>query len=316
MQPVQSVHPLRVAKRKPRAFIAVLKKHIWLYILLLPTLIYFIMFHVVPYYGLSIAFKDFSPFLGISDSPWVGMKHFDQLFQNPDFASLLANTLLISMYKLIFGFPAPIVFALMLNEVRIVFFKRAVQTITYFPHFLSWVVFGGIVVTFLTPSGVINALIKTFGMEPINFLIDTHYFRTIIVLTSILKEFGWGAIIYLAALAGVNPDLYDSATVDGANRFHQLLHVTLPGIMSTITLMFIINLSHILDAGFEQIYVMINPTVYEVGDIINTYVYRMGLERGQFSLATAVGLFKGVIGFILILSTNTLLRKMGQRSIW
>ncbi|MGG1516547.1 ABC transporter permease subunit [Paenibacillus oryzisoli] len=316
MPTIQNVHPLSHAKSKPADFLLKIRRHAWLYVLLLPTLIYFVMFHFIPYYGLSIAFKDFMPVQGISGSPWVGLKHFNDLFHSSDFSRLLVNTLLISLYKMVFGFPAPILFALMLNEVRMIVFKRTVQTITYFPHFLSWVVFGGIVTTFLTPSGVINALLVGVGWQPIDFLTSPHYFRGIIVLTSIMKEFGWGAIIYLAALAGVNPELYDSAIVDGAGRYQQLIHVTLPGIMPTITLMFIINLGHLLDAGFEQIYVMINPSVYEVGDIIDTYVYRIGLERGQFSLATAVGLFKGVIGFILILGTNTLLRKLGQRSIW
>ncbi|SDE45807.1 putative aldouronate transport system permease protein [Paenibacillus sp. UNCCL117] len=292
------------------------KRHGLLYVLLFPSILYFFVFNIVPYYGLSIAFKDFSPFIGIADSKWVGLKHFERIFVNPDFYRLLSNTVLIHMYKLIFGFPVPIIFALLLNEVRHTLFKRSVQTITYFPHFLSWVVYGGIVVTFLTPSGVVNGVLKAFDMAPINFLIDKDFFRPMLVVTAILKDFGWSAIIYLAALAGVNQELYQAAKVDGANRLQQMWSVTLPGILPTISLMLIMNLSHILDAGFEQIFVLMNPTVYEVGDIIDTYVYRMGLERGQFSLATAVGLFKGVIGFVLIVSANALLRKLDQRSIW
>lgn len=316
MNPSVAAQSSPSASRRKNAFLTAIRKHVWLYALLLPSLVYFALFHFLPYYGLSIAFKDFSPFRGIAGSPWVGLKHFRQLFENPDFARLMTNTILISLYKLVFGFPVPIIFALLLNEVKAALFKRTVQTITYFPHFLSWVVYGGIVVTFLTPSGVINAGLKTLNLEAVNFLIDEAYFRPIVVLTSIMKDFGWGAIIYLAALAGVNPELYQSATVDGANRFQQLLHVTIPGIMPTVTLMFIINLSHVLDAGFEQIYVLINPSVYQVGDIIDTYVYRMGLEKGQFSLATAVGLFKGIIGFVLIITANALLRRADQRSIW
>ncbi|MDF2925956.1 MAG: hypothetical protein K0R57_4870 [Paenibacillaceae bacterium] len=293
-----------------------IKRCKWLYVLLFPTIIYFVMFSIVPYYGLSIAFKDFSPFRGIADSPWVGMKHFSRLFSNEDFYRLLKNTVLIHLYKLFFGFPIPIIFALLLNEVRKIWFKRAVQTVTYFPHFLSWVVYGGIVATFLTPTGVINGVLKAMELDPVNFLTDSRFFRPILVVTGIMKDFGWGAIIYLAALAGVNPELYDSAKVDGATRFKQLIYVTLPGIMPTISLMLIINISNILDAGFEQVFVLMNPTVYSVGDIIDTYVYRMGLERGQFSLATAVGLFKGIIGFILVMSANGLLRRLDQRSIW
>ncbi len=293
-----------------------IRKYRWYYILMLPGLLYFILFQIVPYSGLMIVFKDYSPVLGILKSDWVGLKHFNDLFSGSDFSRLLANTLLISAYKLIFSFPVPIVFALLLNEVRNAIFKRTVQTITYFPHFLSWVVFGGIMVSFLTPSGVINGVLQWFGLEPINFLAAPPYFRTILVATDALKTFGWGAIIYLAALTGIDTSLYDAAKVDGAGRWKQMMHITLPGLSPTIVLMFIIQLGHVLEAGFEQVYVMSNPSVYSVADIIDTYVYRMGLGKGNFSLATAVGMFQGIVGFILILSANTLIRKLGQRSLW
>lgn len=293
-----------------------IKRHHMLYLFIAPAFIYFIAMHVIPYYGLIIAFKDFSPVRGVFGSAWSGLDNYERLFNSPDFYRLFRNTVLISLYKLLFGFPAPIVFALILNEIRKQWFKRSVQTITYFPHFLSWVVFGGIVTSFLTPSGVINSVLQSFELKPVDFLVDPRYFRSIVVVTDIMKEYGWSAIIYLAALTGINPELYESARIDGANRFRQLLHVTLPGIMSTISLMFIIHLAFILDAGFNQIYVLINPAVYEVGDIIDTYVYRVGLERGDFSKAAAVGLVNSLIGFLFVLSANFTLRKLGQRSIW
>ena len=299
-----------------QSIFAVMFKNRWYYVLLLPGLLYFTLFQLMPYAGLAIVFKDYSPVLGIRGSPWVGFKHFEDLIGGSDFSRLLVNTLLISLYKLLFAFPVPIIFALLLNEVRKAMFKRFVQTITYFPHFLSWVVFGGLMVTFLTPSGVINDVLVLLGYEPINFLASTTYFRTILVVTEALKTFGWGAIIYLAALTGIDTSLYDAAMVDGASRWKQMSNITLPGIMPTIALMFIIQLGHVLDAGFEQVYVMSNPSVFSVADIIDTYVYRMGLGKGNFSMATAVGMFKGVVGFVLIITANSLIRRLGQRGLW
>ncbi len=284
--------------------------------MLVPAAAYYLIFQIMPYYGLVIAFKDFNPVQGISGSPWVGLKHVRGLIDNPDFGRLMRNTVLISLFKLIVGFPVPVVFALLLNEVRRSWFKRSVQTITSFPYFLSWVVYGGIVSSFLTPTGVINSVIQTFDGSVVNFLANSGMFRPIVIITDAMKNFGWGSIIYLAAIAGINPDLYDVARVDGAGRWKQLLHVTLPGLMSTLLLMFIISLSHILDAGFEQVYVLLNPAVYSVGDIIDTYVYRVGLEKGQFSVATLVGLCKGAIGFVLIIGANALLRRTSDKSIW
>jgi len=297
-----------------------LRSRIWksryTYMLILPTIIYFAVFTYAPFYGISIAFKDFKIMSGIWDSPWVGFKHFGAIFSSEKFPVLLKNTLIISLYRLLFGFPVPILFALLLNEVRSVWFKRSIQTITYFPHFLSWIVFAGIIYNFIGPTGIINLLLANAGLEKINFTTHEEWFRPIIVATAILKEFGWGAIIYLAALAGIDGQLYEAAKIDGAGKLRQIWHITLPGIRPIIALLFCLQLAGILDAGFDQIFMFLNPAVYDVGDIIDTYVYRLGLLQSQFEMATAVGLFKGVIGMILIITANAFIRKMGEKSLW
>ncbi|TBL76352.1 ABC transporter permease [Paenibacillus thalictri] len=304
-----------VSRRRTSVF-GIIWKYRALYLLLLPALLYFIIFAYIPYFGLTIAFKDFSPGKGIWGSSWVGLKYFKELFTSDTFFQVLRNTLLISLYKLIFGFPMPILFALLLNEVRHAAFKKIIQTVTYFPHFLSWVVFGGIMLSFLTPAGVVPKLLQLLHVDGANLLTDNRFFRSILVVTHILKSFGWGAIIYLAALAGIDPALYEAARMDGAGRWKQILYVTLPGIRSVIVLMFILELGHILDAGFEQVFIMYNPVVYGVGDIIDTYVYRVGLGEAQYSVATAVGLFKGVIGFVLIYISNYAIKKLGEPTLW
>lgn len=295
-------------------------RRIWryrqLYILLLPTLVYFLIFAYVPYGGLVMAFQNFSPAKGFLHSPWVGFEHFGYLFGRPQFQQILANTLLISTYKLLLGMPVPIIFALLLNEVRAMFFRRVVQTLTYFPHFLSWVVYGGIMILFMVPGGPLPALLQSMGLADPRLLSTPETFRGVLVVTNILKEFGWSAIIYLAAITAIDPTLYEAAMVDGANRWQQVLHITLPGIRGVIMVIFVLNLGHILDAGFEQVFVMYNPSVYAVADIIDTYVYRTGLVSGRYSLATAVGLFKGVIGMILILSSNGILKRLKMPTIW
>ncbi|MBP1995333.1 ABC transporter permease [Paenibacillus eucommiae] len=297
-----------------------LRKRYWKYrfifILLFPTIAYFLIFSYFPFYGIVIAFKDLQIFKGIWASPWVGFKHFETLFTSAKFAQLLKNTVLISVYRLVFGFPVPILFALLLNEVRIIWFKRVVQTITYFPHFLSWVIFGGIVFNFIGPQGIINLFLVNAGMEPIGFVTNPDYFRPIAVITGILKEFGWSAIIYLAALSAIDPQLYEAAKIDGAKKWRQIWHVTLPGIRSTIIMLFILSLASILDAGFEQVFILSNPSVLDVSDIIDTYVYRVGLLNANYGLATATGLFKGVVGAVLIITANFIIRRTGEKSLW
>lgn len=285
--------------------------------MVLPGVIYFIVFKYLPMWGIVVAFQDFSVFQGIRGSEWVGLEHFRRMFGDSEFYLVFRNTLLISLYKLIWGFPGPIILALLLNEVRNLGYKRAIQTLVYLPHFLSWVIVGGIFINLLSPStGAVNAVIKFFGFEPIFFLIDPDWFRTVLVAGDIWKSVGWGAIVYLATLAGINPHLYEAATVDGANRWKQTLYISLPSLMPVIVILFLLNLSHILDVGFEQIFVLYNPFVYSVSDVIETYVYREGITQGQFSYTTAVGLFKSVIGLVLVVAMNRLVKKLGSGGIW
>ncbi len=289
-----------------------------IYLILLPGILYFVVFHYIPMYGAMIAFKDFKAALGIFGSKWVGLKNFIDFFNHPSFGLVLKNTLIISFYKIICGFPAPIILALLLNEVRQEAYKRTIQTISYLPHFLSWVVIGGLAAKIFSPStGVINMLIKSLGFEPIYFMAEPAYFRTILVLSDIWKEIGWGSIIYLAALAGVDPQLYEAAIVDGASKWRQLWSITIPSIAPTIVIMFILRVGGVMNAGFEQIFMMYSPNVYAVSDIIDTFVYRIGLESAKYSLATAIGLFKSVIGFLLILITNRLSKLIDENNgLW
>ncbi|SDC13064.1 carbohydrate ABC transporter membrane protein 1, CUT1 family [Paenibacillus sp. UNCCL117] len=289
----------------------------YLFLMLLPVLLYYLIFEYGPLYGAQIAFKDYRIRDGIMGSPWVGFKHFHYLFTaSPDFMRIMRNTLLLSFYHIVFGFPAPIVLALLFNEVRSRVFKRVTQTISYLPHFLSWVVLGGLLITILSPTtGVVNQLLALVGIDPIYFLGDPEYFRFTLVVSSIWKEIGWGTIIYLAALAGVDPSLYEAAVVDGAGRWKQIMHITLPGIVPVITIMFIFRIGAVLNAGFDQVLNLYSPNTYSVGDILDTYVYRAGLTQLQYSLTAAVGLFKNVVAFTLVLLTNYVVKKLGQEGI-
>nr|WP_242698197.1 ABC transporter permease subunit [Bacillus sp. SD088] len=284
---------------------------------MVPGIIYFILFKYLPMWGVIIAFQDYSVFGGLLESTWVGLQHFNHMFQDREFYQVLWNTFIISFYKLLWGFPGPIVLAILLNEIRNMGYKRAIQTLAYLPHFLSWVIVGGILINILSPStGIVNEVIKFLGMNPILFLADTSWFRSVLVASDIWKEIGWGAIIYLAALAGVDPQLYEAATVDGANKWKQLWYVTIPALLPTIAILFVLRLGNVLDVGFEQIFVLYNPVVYEVADVIETYVYRAGIEQAQFSYTTAVGLFKSVIALVLVYLANKAAKKMGQEGIW
>ncbi|UQZ35534.1 protein lplB [Paenibacillus sp. PK3_47] len=294
------------------------KKCRYLFLLLAPVLIWYAVFAYSPLYGIQLAFKDFRIMDGIWGSPWVGLKHFKFLFlQSPDFFKILGNTVIISMYHIVFGFPAPIILALLINEIRSSKFKKVAQSLTYLPHFFSWVILGGILITLLSPStGVVNYLITLVGLEPVYFLGDPNYFRFTLVTSAIWKEVGWGTIIYLAALTSVSPDLYEAAVMDGANRWKQTLKITLPSILPVIVLMLILRMGGILDAGFDQILNLYSPATYEVADILDTYVYRVGLQNFQFSLTTAVGLFKNVVAFVLVLFTNYISKKLGQDGLF
>ncbi|MGN7384892.1 ABC transporter permease [Paenibacillus sp. SAFN-117] len=287
-----------------------------LYLFLLPGLLYFIVFKYLPMYGIIIAFQDYSPFKGISGSSFVGFKHFIRFFEDAEFITVFRNTLIISMYKLLFGFPVPIMLALMLNEVRKTWFKATAQTLFYIPHFFSWVIFGGIVIQVLSSKGMINSLISWFGGDPVLFMTQKQFFRAILVISDIVKESGWSSIIYLAAIAGVNPSLYEAARMDGARKWHEIWHITLPSIRTTIVILFILQLGNILELGVQQVFMLYNPLVYEVGDIIDTYVYRVGLTEQKYSFATAVGLFQSTVGLILIYIANGLAKRLGGGGLW
>ncbi|WP_248929612.1 ABC transporter permease [Paenibacillus hamazuiensis] len=314
---LQSAAGQRVRRKSLAAAWSAAGKHKYLYALLLPGIVWYFIFRYLPMYGVIIAFKDYNFSKGIWGSPWVGLKHFEFLFRNQDFFLIVRNTLLINLYELIFAFPVPVILALLLNEMKNVLFKRSIQTVIYFPHFLSWVVFGGIVIQLLSPNeGLVNNVLRYFGMEPVFFMSKSEYFRPIVVISSILKESGWGAIIYLAALSSIDPEQYEAATIDGANRWHKLAYITLPGISNTVVIMMILKVGYLLDVGFEQIYILYNPSVYDVGDVLSTYIYRIGLQSAQFSVTAAIGLFQSVIGFFLIWSTNRLAKKFSEVSLW
>jgi putative aldouronate transport system permease protein len=289
------------------------RRDIWLYALLLPGILYFAIFKYLPMWGVALAFKNYSPFLGFWQSDWAGFDHFLNFFSNPDFFRLLRNTLLLALYDIIFFFPAPIILALMLNEIRINIYKRTIQTLVYVPHFMSWVIIASISYVFLTTSGgAINELVSYFTGEKISFLSHPSWFRPMIIGQVIWKETGWGTVIFLAALAGVSPEQYEAAIVDGAGRFRRLWHVTLPALRGTIVILLILRLGNFLDTGFQQIYLMTNSLNRGVADVFDTYVYFMGITQGAFSYSTAVGLFKALVGLILIYGSNFLAKRMGQ----
>lgn len=288
------------------------------FIMMIPGLVYLFVYKYVPMYGLIIAFKDFSILEGIVASGWADpwYKHFNDFYRSPYFIQLLSNTLLISLYKLAWGMLPQILLAILFNECRKLWLRNIVQTLSYMPHFLSWVIIYGIAIAFLSPSsGLINKFISDLGGTPISFLTSTEHFRGVLVASDVWRDLGWGAIIYLAAMSAIDPSLYEAARVDGANRFRMIWSITLPGIRNVIVLMFILKLGHILDAGFDQIYIMYNMSVYPVADILDTWVFRTGLEQLNFSRAAAVGLFKSVIGMVLVISANQIARKWGE-GIW
>ena len=303
------------ARRRDRAV-----RNLWrnrlMYLMLLPGLAVILIYRYVPMYGLTIAFKNFRVSRGILRSPWVGLENFEKFFGSPFFELIISNTIVISLLKLLFVFPVPIVIALMLNEVLATWYKRSVQTVLYLPHFLSWVVIGHLATIFLAPvSGVITNLLNVVGIS-INMLMDPASFRATLVITEIWKEAGWGTIIFLAALAGVDPSLYEAATIDGARKLQQIRFVTIPTILPVIVIIFILRIGHILDAGFEQIFILQNAAVYAVSEILDTYTYRAAFVQGEFALATTVGFFKSVVGFFMVLGANWLAHRLGDEGVF
>jgi putative aldouronate transport system permease protein len=289
----------------------------YLYLMIAPVAAYYIIFDYIPMYGAQIAFRDFNPFQGVWGSEWVGLKYFEQFFSSVYFTRLLGNTLMINLYALLVGFPAPIILALMINEVQKNFLKRGIQTIVYIPHFISLVVVVGMILSFLSPSsGIVNVMITALGGESIHFMAEPAWFKTIYVLSGVWQEAGWGCIIYLAALSGIDPHLYESAVVDGASRWQRLISITLPCIVPTIMIMLILRMGGLFSVGFEKIMLMYNPITYETADVISTYVYRRGIQGGEYSFSTAVGLFNSLINLVMLVTFNTISKRMNGTSLW
>ncbi|WP_010274686.1 ABC transporter permease [Paenibacillus senegalensis] len=289
----------------------------YLLLLLIPLLIYYVIFKYIPMFGIIISFKQYNLFQGIWASEWVGLKYYYQFFQSPDAWLIIRNTFLLGFYKLIFGFPVPIILALLINEVRSNIFKRFVQTASYLPHFLSTVIIVGMITMFLSPtSGVLGEVLSWFGVAPKAYLQDPAWFRTIYVASGIWEEAGWGSIIYLAALTAIDPQLYEAAEIDGASRWRKTWHITLPGIAPAMIILFILQMGKLIEIGFEKVFLLYNPATYETADIISTYVYRVGVVEGNFAYGTAIDLFMSVISLVFILGANYASRKWSETSLW
>ena len=308
--------------RKMRSMGSYLSQHWVLYLMLIPGLFFLFIYKLLPLWGLQIAFKNYkifaaeTPWKAIAESAWVGMKHFNKLFASSQFKVVLRNTLEINLLKILWLFPIPILCAILLNEIRHAFYQKLCQTLIYVPYFFSWVLIFGIFYSLLGSYGIVNSVITSLGGTRINFFGDQSIFRSVLIFTEGWKEVGYNTVIYLAAITGIDITLYEAAKVDGANKFKQIWHITLPGLLPTIVLMLIMKVGYILTTGFEQVLVFYSPPVYDVADIIETYVYRIGLGQANFSLATALGLFNAVIAFVLIVGANTVSKKTLGRSIW
>jgi len=303
-----------------KSFLARLKRdismHKYKYLLVLPVIAYFIIFHYKAMYGIIIAFKNYRASRGISGSEWVGFRYFEMFFKDPYFFRVLRNTLTINILQLIFSFPVPIFLALLLNEVRVSWFKRSVQTITYMPHFISVMVVCGLVKSYCQSGGVINDVIAFFGGERTNLLAEPQFFYPIYIISGIWQSAGWGSIVYLAALSGIDQEQYDAAKVDGAGRLQQMIHITLPGLTPTIVMFLILNMGRMLSVGADKILLLYQPLTYEVADVISTYVHRRGILGGEFSYSTAVGLFNSVVNVILLFTSNKISKKLGQSGLF
>ena len=308
--------------RSFREFWIYFRQHKILYLMLIPGLFFLIIYKFLPLYGIQMAFRDYNIFMGanpidaIAKSPWVGMRHFNKLFASSQFSKVLANTLIINGMKILFLFPLPIICAILLNEIRNVTCRKFMQTSIYIPYFFSWVMIFGIFYSLLGSYGIVNSALSSLGLERVRFFTDQGKFRGLLVFTEGWREIGYNTVIYLAAITSIDVTLYEAARVDGANKWQQLWHVTLPGLLPTIVLMLILKVGYILDTGFEQVLVFYNPAVYDVGDIIQTYVYRLGMGKMDFSMSTALGLFNSIVAFVLIVGANTVSKKTLHRSIW
>ncbi|MCL6429289.1 MAG: ABC transporter permease subunit [Anaerolineae bacterium] len=299
-----------------RGVVTALKRDKWLYAMVLLPLVYFAIFHYWPMYGITLAFKDFDIGKGISGSPWTGLKYFQQFFSNPYSWKLVRNTVLLRLWHLSIGFPAPIILALLLNELRNEKFKRFVQTSSYLPHFISSVVVAGMVISFLASDGPVNRLVRLLGGQPVPWLQRPEWFRPIYTFAGIWQHAGWSSVIYLAALTGISPELYEAAVIDGAGRWQRLRHITLPGIMPTVTIMLLLRIGQLLTVDYQMIILLYSPSTYETADVLATYVYRRGIVGADFSYATAVGLFQAIVGLVFIIGSNAIAKRLGDTSLW
>ncbi len=319
--PPQRKKPVRLLK-KVRGFFVYVKHNPLLYLMLIPGLFFLIVYKFTPLYGILMAFENYNIFLGknpiqaVALSEWVGMANFNKLFASSQFMKVLANTLIINGYKIVFLFPLPIICAILLNEIHRIRYKKVLQTAIYIPYFFSWVIIFGIFYSLLGSYGIVNSAVNALTGGRIKFFTDTHLFRGLLVFSEGWKEIGYNTVIYMAAITGIDMTLFEAARVDGANKWRQIWHITLPGLLPTIVLMLILKVGYILDTGFEQVLVFYNPAVYDVADIIQTYVYRLGMGQLDFSLSTALGLFNSVVAFVLIVGANTVSKKLLRRSIW
>ena len=293
-----------------------IQKNRQLLIIFLIPLLYYIIFHYLPMYGIIIAFQKFSARKGILGSAWVGFRYFEKFITDPYFYKLVRNTIVLNVLTLLFGFPLPIIFALMLNEVKNTAYKRVVQSVSYLPHFISAVVLCGMVVKFCEIKGLLNDIVAFTGNDRIGFLQDPKYFRTIFVLQHIWSTLGWSSIIYIAALTNIDPALYESASIEGANRFQKMVHISLPGILPTIMMLLILRIGNLMTLGHEKIMLLYNPLLYETADVISTYVYRRGLVSGEYSYATAVGMVNSIVALFIVISANSLSRRLTENSLW
>ena len=288
----------------------------FLYLLCLPGVVYLLLFKYLPIGGILMAFQDYNIVEGVLGSPWVGFKHFQRFFGGEDFGTVFGNTLKISLLQLLFGFPAPVILAILLNELKDGMFKKSMQTISYLPHFLSWVVVAGMMTTILSPSsGMVNSVITFLGGKPIYFMAEKEMFVPMLIISAIWKEIGWGSVVYLAALAGINAEIADAAAIDGASRLQKIIYIFIPAIFPTVAIMLIMRMGGILDSGFDQIFNLYTPATYDVADVLDTYVYRMGVSNYQYGFSTAVGLFKSVVGIIMVLVTNKISKTLSEGEI-
>lgn len=294
-----------------------LRRDKYLYLLALPGLLFFLLFKYIPMGGIVISFQNYSPFAGITGSEWVGLEHFQRFFSNPEFMLLFRNTMAINIMNLVLFFPLPILLSLLLNELRSVLYKRLVQSIVYMPHFLSWVIIAGLTfLLFAKGEGLVNKILESLGASRMDVLTNPDTFWLMLTLQSIWKECGWGTILFLAAMAGIDPQVYEAAKIDGANRLHQMWHITLPGIRNVVIILLILRLGHMMDVGFEQVFLMYNGAVSEVAEVFDTYVYRVGIQQAQFSYSTAVGLFKSVVGLLMVVMANWIAKRMGEEGVY